>query len=320
MIFRHKIVTNVSAFFCLFALIFVFLTSCSNMHKINGSTEILYISDGYTPEYSYWFRGGFIAKKTGIRIFGMDIDIGGDYETILRTDGTITDFIYENYSEKNNNLISAYFECLNQISNECYDKWKKYEENTNLFSSDILVYEENTYVIFERIIDGQRECILFSLNSSNKIIADREFVLSDTNTPHHLLAVYDDACLCVNDSEWFDFDLTEKQYEGGSIDSYYLGKEQIKDLLMKSSDKINILSEETKIYIKVSQLVKNDYYVIFNTEDVGPDDIKTTKSYFAEFDKNGNMMRLGRITGFIPDHIKIVNYNSEADEILDVSF
>ena len=69
--------------------------------------------------------------------------------------------------------------------------------------------------------------------------------------------------------------------------------------------------------VSMSQRIVDKYYTSFRFND---DNASPAESYFAEFTLDGTLLRLGKVTGFIPNDVRMIMYDSTSGDISTVSF
>lgn len=293
------------------------ICSCSRTNEIDGSVELLYEKEGYTPEYSYQLADNHTTFESNLTVLGAQVKGVADYTTILRPDNSLTPFDYPDKSKGNSEILSQHIDNLNQISTEYYDIWSKWSKDSNLFFHESLTFHDQSFVVLEFSIMGNLKCLLYVADNQNQIIAYNEFVIYTTVQPEHRLAIYNGDCICVNDIQWFDLNLGEIS-SPIPIDEYKADQEEILQWLNESGCLRNTLSQNTQLIIHISQRIEDKYYTFFRLVD--EDNVSSIENYYAEFTLDGSLLRLGKVIGFIPNHVRMIKYDSESGFISDVSF
>ena len=85
---------------CACILLLLCLQGCTYYARPSSpSSEVLFCKDNYVPIMKYGFSGKRTAFRTQIELFGLSMDPVEDYNCMLNTDGTISDFVYNKDSQ-----------------------------------------------------------------------------------------------------------------------------------------------------------------------------------------------------------------------------
>ncbi|MCQ2428740.1 MAG: hypothetical protein MJ192_00270 [Clostridia bacterium] len=293
------------------------LCGCGKAEQPAGNVELLYEKEQYIPEYSYQLADNQTRFETGLTVLGAQVKGVADYTTILCPDNSLTPFDYTDKSKENGEILSQHVDNLKQISTEYYDTWSKWSKDSNLFFHESLTYHDQSFVVLEFAVMGNLKCLLYSADSQNQITAYKEFFIYTTALPEHRLAVYNGDCICVNDVQWFDLNLGEIS-SPAAIEEYKADKETIIKWLNESGRLHDVLSRSAQLVIINSQRIEDKHYTFFKFVD--EDNVSPAESYFAEFTLDGTLLRLGKVTGFIPNDVRMIMYDSTSGDISTVSF
>ena len=284
-------------FICVCACILLLcLQGCTYYARPSSpSSEVLFCKDNYVPIMKYGFSGKRTAFRTQIELFGLSMDPVEDYNCMLNTDGTISDFVYNKDSQYYINQEYSK-KIINNLNNGTYgsDLKQWYNSYNDLLRDGEYILEhfgfirtpESGYVIIGYTYKGNNDSYLLELDTEfDSIINKTKFSIDEAEISG--LIDTNNGYIHVYGLIWFDENLTLQNAVPSQI--IRQPKETIKKWLYSSgydhmSDSID--TETTFFYERIDDIV----YYSFLAADL--DNTEKTSRYCCEFTTSGELLRL----------------------------